>query len=1317
MVVATGESSTISHIIALSRLIRPLKMALLMAMLAIVLTLILSSEAVEGDLTTHEPIVIEGDANFTSANGVVSGTGAQDDPYMIEGWDISTSILPGMIIRQTTKHFVIRDCRFNGGSHPYMVAIALQQVTGVRIENITTTGGTKGIYVRETVDIDVTNVTMKGALEIIDGRYVNISRVVLQGEGGVFEIYTCQDVRVTDCTATGADTDTYGIWFQNSYKVTAERCVVTHHGIGVFASSFEGAVVTDCVLTNNTEVDLAVNIPNAVLSNNTMGPRGLLLDWSHYYSIDQSNTVSGRPVRYVTNISSLEIDDDAEIGQLLAFNVNDIQLRNLTFHGVALPIGVMGAQEVTIENLTAVNGTGGIVIREATDLTLSDVIIQLNTTSQHSYRVLNTGNVDNVEITRCTFSGSDLHLVSMYQARTAYIQDCNLSDGGWGVYFDGYSNAVIGLSNVTIENAHRGVEVPMAQRLSVLDCRMIENAYSGIKADVDEVTVRNCTVVNSTKGIELRSPEKVTVSEVTVTGSTDYGMTIGPTDGRTRITNCTIQGGWFGIELGGTSPRVENVSIEGCGYGIYMQADRSYTSAVVISNCSYVGYAVEGESQILTRSHITNCGIGVRIEDSYLNLTFSNITSCVKGIAIWRGSGSDIYYNEISECSAHGIEVTVAGANWIHMNNLYGNFYDEGTGTYRYPQVLGFPGNRFDINGYGNYYSDYTQWYPNATLKNRRVWDTPYKMDGLQVAYDYNPLAMPADWLPPTAVPGEDQTVPQNTTIQLDGSASTDDRGVTEHYWTFEYDGEEFNLTGATASFTFDLPGTYVVTLTVEDRWGNHDHRVLNVTVLDTQVPVLDAGEDVVVDMGVNFALSPTTCHDNVGVIDYLWTLVGEGDEWTYTTRAVLVNLEVPGVYEATLNVTDGAGNHATDTLTVTVRDTEPPIAQPGEDIQVVQHSLFTINGLGSTDNVAVVNWTWTISGPGDDKVLYGPTHEISFTDAGNFTVLLTVFDDRGNNASASFVVTVVDTEPPVAVAGDDIVTDQGKNVELDGSGSSDNVGITLYLWTVTYNDLVTERTGPFVTFNFEGPGDFIVTLSVSDLQGNVGTDTVLVTVRDITPPIADAGEDVTVDQHTTVTFDGWASYDNVEMKLPLWTFEYDGEGQELLGLAPDFIFDIVGEYVVTFTVEDDAGNQAEDTMTVTVLDTESPVAVAEGRTPFWEDDPGFLNASRSTDNVGIVSWTWTFNDGRGDRTLKGEMVSHVFNEMGEYEVTLTVEDARGNSDTDTITVKVERMHGDPPPDDDDGGLSLAVVGAIVAAIVAALLVALLLMRQRTRAE
>jgi len=63
--------------------------------------------------TPHDPIVIEGNANFTAQNGVTGGSGTPSEPYIIEGWEISlqngfNTSTAAISIRNTDAYYVIR---------------------------------------------------------------------------------------------------------------------------------------------------------------------------------------------------------------------------------------------------------------------------------------------------------------------------------------------------------------------------------------------------------------------------------------------------------------------------------------------------------------------------------------------------------------------------------------------------------------------------------------------------------------------------------------------------------------------------------------------------------------------------------------------------------------------------------------------------------------------------------------------------------------------------------------------------------------------------------------------------------------------------------------------------------------------------------------------------------------------------------------------------------------------------------------------------------------------------------------------------------
>jgi hypothetical protein len=57
-----------------------------------------------------------GNSDFTPANGVVSGAGTYNDPYIIEGWDINSASNHGIWIEYTTAYFVVRNCYVHEGA-------------------------------------------------------------------------------------------------------------------------------------------------------------------------------------------------------------------------------------------------------------------------------------------------------------------------------------------------------------------------------------------------------------------------------------------------------------------------------------------------------------------------------------------------------------------------------------------------------------------------------------------------------------------------------------------------------------------------------------------------------------------------------------------------------------------------------------------------------------------------------------------------------------------------------------------------------------------------------------------------------------------------------------------------------------------------------------------------------------------------------------------------------------------------------------------------------------------------------------------------
>ena len=105
--------------------------------------------------------------------------------------------------------------------------------------------------------------------------------------------------------------------------------------------------------------------------------------------------------------------------------------------------------------------------------------------------------------------------------------------------------------------------------------------------------------------------------------------------------------------------------------------------------------------------------------------------------------------------------------------------------------------------------------------------------------------------------------------------------------------------------------------------------------------------------------------------------------------------------------------------------------------------------------------------------------------------------------------------------------------------------------------------------------------------------------------------------------------------------------------------------------------------------DTTGPTAKAGLDLTINEDTNIILDGSASNDNIGVVSYYWTFKD-EINQTLTGKTESYIFKVPGVYPITLIVEDEAGNISTDTVTITVlDTTH----PVADSGFKQISLIG------------------------
>ena len=375
----------------------------------------------------------------------------------------------------------------------------------------------------------------------------------------------------------------------------------------------------------------------------------------------------------------------------------------------------------------------------------------------------------------------------------------------------------------------------------------------------------------------------------------------------------------------------------------------------------------------------------------------------------------------------------------------------------------------------------------------------------------------------------------------------------------------------------------------------------------------------------------------------------GAGEKITHTYRT-------PGTYTVHLKVTDDSGtirNVAEDATLVTVNAL--PVADAGFDLVTSPGETVVFDGRRSTDpDGEIKRFIWNFR---DGATAEGDVVEHAFEKPGLYAVELQVFDDTDHpeaNDFSQILVTV--NNPPVAVAGPDLLVAPGEVFTLSGARSSDQDGTVVdWRWDVHGSEETLE--GRTVEHRFNQPGIYTITLTVTDdsIAANRTAQDQL-TVRVNHSPVAEAGEDV-VSGALRVVFDANASADPDNDGLSyIWDL---GDGNIAHGAVVEHTYETGGIYPVRLTADDGTGvANARDTDAMTVSINRQPVAVAGDNQEACVGDVFVFDASSSIDpDGGLLRYEWDFGDGDNAAIINP---TKIFEAAGSYRVLLDVTDESG---------------------------------------------------------
>ena len=154
-----------------------------------------------------------------------------------------------------------------------------------------------------------------------------------------------------------------------------------------------------------------------------------------------------------------------------------------------------------------------------------------------------------------------------------------------------------------------------------------------------------------------------------------------------------------------------------------------------------------------------------------------------------------------------------------------------------------------------------------------------------------------------------------------------------------------------------------------------------------------------------------------------------------------------------------------------------------------------TLTGHGTDEDGYITEWKWTSSI--DGVIGNEETFNISDLSLGTHTIYFQVRDNTSEwsrQVTESLIISLDPlNQPPIANAGGPYSGDVTDAITFDGSESYDEDGeIVEYLWD--FGDETT-GSGESITHTYTSPGNYTTTLTVTDDDGSISTDTTIVTV------------------------------------------------------------------------------------------------------------------------------------------------------------------------------------------------------------------------------
>ena len=469
-----------------------------------------------------------------------------------------------------------------------------------------------------------------------------------------------------------------------------------------------------------------------------------------------------------------------------------------------------------------------------------------------------------------------------------------------------------------------------------------------------------------------------------------------------------------------------------------------------------------------------------------------------------------------------------------------------------------------------------------------------------------------------------------------------------------------------TSTVTAGKAGNAVVKVTYPD--GSHDTVNVPVTVRDVTGPTIKA-EETTVTKNEEITPIPITAEDNAGGVGMRdtnpITVSNLPSGLTFKDGKITGTTSVrKGFYTLTITAYDKNNTPSTKKVRINVQEQADKYTPTATELTVNQNEDITIEKL-----------TPKVNNPGAGTLsLVSKPSTTTAGKAGNAVVKVTYSD--GSHDLVNVPITVKDVTGPTITANNATVTNREDITPISVTAKDNTGGVgmrnTNPIVVTGLPEGLTYANGQITGKPTGTAGESTVTITAYDKNDNPSTTTIKITVQSQADAHNPRGERLTVDQNHVIE----------DSEVIAKVKDYAPATQLTVKSKPTT--ENIGnpaDAVVTVTYPDGSSEDVNVPVTVrdaSVPDTEGPTITAEGATvtknepikPILvtaEDNPGGVGLR--DDNPIVVEGLpngLTFKDGK----ITGTPTAPA----GDYPVTITAYDKKGNSTTTTITIKVQEQ-------------------------------------------